>query len=103
MLDENHLTLNQKILESDADYPSFNDYWHDKAMAYAEEAKKASCPLNELDNIMAEFYDNHFREEGVIKFFEGKERVLPELAREIRHNIEKELFDKWKIGDVSIV
>lgn len=102
-IDEQHLTLEKKILEADTDYPSFNDYWHDKAMAYAEEAKKASCPLNELDNIMSEFFENHFREEGVKKFYEGKERVLPEMAREIRHGVESELFEKWKTGDVSIV
>lgn len=103
MLDDAHLTLNVKVLESDADYPTFNDYWHDKAMAYAEEAKKADCPLNELDNIMGEFYVQHFREEGVDAFFAGKERAIPEMAREIRHKIESELFDKWKLGDVSIV
>ncbi len=103
MLDDAHLTLDKKILESDADYPMFNTYWHDKAIAYAEEAKKADCPLNELDNIMGEFYAQHFREEGVEQFFAGKERAIPEMAREIRHKIESELFDKWKLGDVSIV
>ena len=103
MIDIPHLTLERKILESDTDFPSFNDYWHDKAVAYADEAKGASCPLTELDNIMSEFFENHFREEGVKKFYEGKERVLPELSREIRHNVEAELFDKWKTGDVSIV
>ena len=103
MLDEKHLTYEQKVLESDTDYPSFNDYWHDKSLAYAEEAKKADCPLNELDNIMAEFFDKHFREEGVEAFYAGKERAIPEIAKEIRHNIENELFEKWKVGDVSIV
>lgn len=103
MLDDAHLTLNVKILESDADYVTFNDYWHDKAMAYAEEAKKADCPLNELDNIMGEFFVQHFREEGVEGFFSGKERAVPEMAREVRHKIERELFEKWKLGDVSIV
>ena len=103
MLDDAHLTLNVKILESDADYTTFNDYWHDKAMAYAEEAKKADCPLNELDNIMGEFFVQHFREEGVEGFFSGKERAVPEMAREVRHKIERELFEKWKLGDVSIV
>lgn len=108
MLDEAHLTYETKVLESDADYPSFNDYWHDKAMAYAQQAAqdaKASklCPLNELDNIMAEFFERHFREEGVEAFYNGKERAIPEIAKEIRHNIENSLFEKWKVGDVSIV
>ncbi|MBR3883454.1 MAG: DUF4339 domain-containing protein [Bacteroidaceae bacterium] len=103
MLDDLHLTMEAKVLESDADYPGFNDYWHDKAIGYAEDAKKADCPLNELDTIMSEFYNKHFREEGVEAFFQGKERVIPEIAREIRHTIEVELFEKWKLGDVSIV
>ncbi|MCM1515638.1 MAG: GYF domain-containing protein [Paraprevotella sp.] len=103
MLDDRHLTQELKVLPSDADYPLFSDYWHDKAVGYAEEAKHADCPLNELDNIMAEFYTSHFREEGVEGFFTGKLKVIPEMAKEIRHNIESELFEKWKIGDVSIV
>ena len=72
MLDDLHLTMEVKVLESDADYPGFNDYWHDKAIGYAEDAKKADCPLNELDTIMGEFYSKHFREEGVEAFFQGK-------------------------------
>jgi len=103
MLDDKHLTMEVKVLESDADYPLFNDYWHDKAIGYAEEAKKADCPLNELDNIMGEFYNSHFREEGVESFYNGKAKAIPEIAKEIRHKIESELFEKWKIGDVSIV
>ena len=103
MIDDLHLTQELKVLESDTDYPRFDDYWHDKAIAYAEEAKKADCPLNELDNIMGEFYLNHFREEGVESFYNGKERAIPEIAKEIRHKIETELFEKWKLGDVSII
>lgn len=102
MLDDAHLTQEVKILPSDADYPLFADYWHDKAIGYAEEAKHADCPLNELDNIMGEFYTAHFREEGVEGFFAGKAKVIPEIAKEIRHTIEAELYDKWKIGDISI-
>lgn len=103
MLDDRHLTQEEKVLESDSDYPTFADYWHDKALGYAEEAKHADCPLNELDNIMNEFYNNHFREEGVEAFFAGKAKVVPEIAKEIRHGIESELYEKWKIGDISIV
>lgn len=103
MLDEAHLTLETKILPTDADFPRFNDYWHDKAISYAEEAKKADCPLNELDNIMGEFYTNHFREVGVEGFYATKDRAIPEMAKEVRHTIEKDLFEKWKQGDVSIV
>lgn len=103
MLDDLHLTYNMKVLESDTDYPCFKDYWHDKAIGYDEEAKKGDNPLNELDDILNSFYVNHFREEGVEAFFLGKERAIPDIAREIRHAVENELYDKWKVGDVSIV
>ena len=56
-----------------------------------------------MDDILNEFYNSHFREDGVEAFYQGKERVVPEMAREIRHKIELELFDKWKVGDVSVV
>lgn len=103
MLDLEHLTLEKKILEPDTDYPVFNDYWHDKAIGYAEEAKKDSNPLNELDNILADFYSTHFREDGVEGFYAAKERAIPEMAKEVRRRIEHGLFDKWKLGDISIV
>lgn len=103
MIDEQHLTLELKILPSDADYPRFNEYWHEKAINYAEEAKKANCPLNELDNIMGEFFKSHFRDKGVEAFYDGKRRAIPEMAKEVRHGIETFLFDRWKQGDVSIV
>ncbi len=103
MLDEQHLTLEMKVLESDAEYPRFQEYWHEKVLFNVEDAKKADCPLNELDDIMADYYNLHFREEGVEKYYLGKERVLAELSKEIRHTVEHELFEKWKLGDISIV
>lgn len=103
MLDDKHLTLETKILSSDKDYPQFNEYWHGKAIDYAEEAKAADCPLNELDGIMKDFYDKQFRGVGVVEFYKGKTQAVPEMAREIRRTIEHELFEKWRGGDISII
>ena len=103
-MDLKHLTLEEKVLTADEEeQTSFNEYWHDKAIGYAEEAKSASCPLNELDNIMNEFFRNHFREEGVESYFNGKQRVLARMGTEIRGIIERDLFQLLKQGDVSIV
>lgn len=102
-LDMEHLTLEKKILETDTDYPGFNDYWHDKSIGYAEEAKKTDNPLNELDNILADFYGVHFREDGVEAFYTAKERAIPEMAKEVRRGIEHGLYEKWKLGDISII
>lgn len=102
LIDDKHLTLEQKVLPSDKEYPMFSDYWHDKAIIYAEEAKKADCPLNELDSIMGDFFEKQFRSCGVNEYYKGKERAIPDIAKEIRRTIEHELFEKWKIGDISI-
>lgn len=103
MLDDKHLTLETKILASDKDHPGFVDYWHDKAIDYAEEAKKADCPLNELDSIMGDFFEKQFRNVGVVQYFRDKTKAVPDMAKEIRRNIEHELFDKWRTGDISII
>lgn len=103
MLDLAHLTLEKKVLPNDQEFGSFNEYWHDKAINWAEDARRADCPLNELDNILNESYVNFFRETGVENYYRAKERVIPELANEIRSHVEKELFEKWKEGDLSII
>lgn len=102
MLDEEHLTLEKKILPSDSDFMAFNEYWHDKAINYAQDAKKADCPLNELDNIMGDSFANFFRDCGVENYYAGKEKAIPDMAKEIRHTVEAGFFEKWKDGDISI-
>lgn len=102
MLDFKHLMLEEKILPTEPKYDSFQDYWHDKAIGYADEAKSADCPLNELDNIMADFYEKSFRKSGVEGFYRDKTEIINELAREIRQNIERDLFTWWKDGTISL-
>lgn len=102
MLDTEHLTLNKKIIPSDPDYPTFNEYWKNRISDRSEEAKDSDNPLNELDRIMNTFFDDFFREEGVKRYFEGKTQVISEMALEIRRNIEREFFEKWNNSDISI-
>ena len=102
MLDVNHLTLENKILPTEPNYDTFQDYWHDKAIGYAEEAKKADCPLNELDNIMGDFYAKSFRKSGVENFYKDKSEIVNDLAKEIRENVERDLFASWKDGVISL-
>ena len=106
MLDDDHLTLNKKILPTDKDQQDIDEYWHDKALGYATDptVKKADCPLNELDSLLGEeFFAKQFRGVGVEAYYAGKAKSIPDMAREIRHNIEHELYELWKAGDVSIV
>lgn len=103
MLDDKHLTYEVKVLPSDKEQPKFTDYWHDKAINYADEAKQEDNPLHGLDDILADFYEKSFRGVGVVEYFKGKERAIADIAKEIRRTIEHELFAKWKVGDISIV
>lgn len=105
MLDDRHLTLENKILPSDKDWTTFLDYWDDKAHGYANDpvVKKAACPLNELDSLLSDFFSGQFRTMGVETYFKEKAKAIPEMSAEIRRKIEHELFDKWRNGDVSIV
>lgn len=105
MLDEDHLTLNKKILPSDKDHQDIDDYWHDKSLGYANDAtvRGADCPLNELDSLLGEyFFAKQFRGMGVEAYYTGKAKAIPDMAKEIRHNIETELFNLWKDGTISI-
>ena len=103
MLDIKHLTYELKVLPSDKEYPKFSDYWHDKAIYYVDEAKQAENALGELEDIMSDFYIKQFRGVGVEEYYKGKERAIPDISKEIRRTIEHELFEKWKVGDISIV
>ena len=106
MLDEDHLTLNKKILPSDKDHQDIDEYWHDKSLGYANDqtVKRADCPLNELDSLLGEeFFAKQFRSAGVEAYYTGKAKAIPDMAKEIRHNIETELFNLWKDGTISIV
>lgn len=104
MLDLAHLTLEKKILPSDKNYQTFNDFWHDKALAYGDQAQEDSCPLQALDNIMSDIYVGQFRNnEGVVTYYENKERAIPDMVNEMRHNIEADLFNQWKEGNISVV
>lgn len=103
MLDLPHLTLERKVLPHDQEFGSFCEYWHDKAINCAEEAKKADCPLMELGNILNDHYENLFREEGVENYYRDKSNVIPEISKEICSHIEHDLFREWKDDKLSLV
>lgn len=105
MLDIDHLTLNKKILPTDKDHQDIDEYWHDKAIGWAgaDNVKSAKCPLTDLDSLLGEeFYAKQFRGVGVEQYYAGKAKSVADMAREIRRNIEHELFELWNAGDVSI-
>lgn len=48
-------------------------------------------------------FDESFRDEGVRGYYNTKLRSLNPIALKIRDNIEKELFNKWRDGQISIM
>jgi len=104
LLDLKHLTLENKVLQSDSDYPQFFECWQSLVSDFADTCSEADNPLQELKTQMEYLFANSFRGDvGVKDYYRGKERSLPEIAKEIRQVSEIELFNKWRSGEISIV
>ena len=72
-------------------------------IVYRNTIVKIRSALESPIDIMEDFFEKHFRNNGVTEFYKGKEKAIPEIAKEIRRTIEHELFEKWKVGDISII
>jgi len=105
MLDEAHLTLEEEVLttKDGNKYDSFSKEWQGRINDFADFCKDSECPLTEMSRQMDGMFAESFRDEGVRNYFNNKLRSLNPIAREIRNNIEKELFNKWRDGHISIV
>lgn len=105
MLDEAHLTLDEEILMSkDGNrYESFFKEWQNRIQDFADFCNNSECPLTELSRQMEGMFVESFRDEGVRSYFNNKLRSLNPIAKEVRSNIEKELFAKWRDGHISIM
>ena len=105
MLDEAHLTLEEEVLttKDGNKYDSFSKEWQSRINDFADFCKDSECPLTEMSRQMDGMFAESFRDEGVRNYFNNKLRSLNPIAREIRSNIEKELFNKWRDGHISIV
>ena len=103
MLDLKHITLESKVLPSDAAYPTFFEDWQSLIGDFAETSAEADNPLLELQSQMDFMFTNSFRGVGVEEYYKGKERSLKEIAAEIRKVSEIELFNKWRSGEISII
>lgn len=105
MLDESHLTLEEEVLtaKDGATYDSFSKEWKSRIFDFAEFCSENEYPLAELSKQMNAMFDDSFRDEGVRNYYNTKLRSLNAIAQEIRKNIEKELFGKWRDGAISIM
>ena len=103
LLDLEHLTLEDKVLSSDAACQRFFEDWQGLVQDFATSCLEADNPLQELQTQMEFMFGNSFRGSGVEEYYRGKERSLNEIAREIRKVSEIELFKKWRSGEISTV
>lgn len=105
MLDEDHLTLEEEVLTSKdgSTYERFSKDWQNRIYDFADFCNDYENPLAELSKQMNGMFDESFRDEGVRNYYNTKIRSLNPIARKIRDNIEKELFNKWRDGQISIV
>ena len=107
-LDESHLTLNEKILDSDKKFDNFTTFWNDTTHFYTyEDAKKngGGEPLRYLESFCADQYKSKFRlKVGVEQYYQDKaaDKVIKEQSMTIVESIEKQLYSKWYNGVYSM-
>lgn len=104
-IDEEHLTLSQKIVDDNySQWLSFNEDW-EKVSQYKQLVKdkdKADW-ISELENLCAKRYKEGWRSSGVQEFFRNQQEEMKGYASYIRGLIEKDLFKDWDSGTKSII
>jgi len=108
MLDDSHLMLNEKILESEKKVKGIEAFWQDTAFFNSyDDAKqgdsKNPCAYNYA--FCNDVYENKFRlKMGVETYYKekGDEKVIAEYVLQIIDNIERHLYTKWYEGQYSM-
>ncbi|MDR0810666.1 MAG: hypothetical protein LBN23_00075 [Paludibacter sp.] len=100
---DRHLMLDKPILTSDQKkWNGIADYWNAVVPAWTTQSATAKLPLNELEKYCTEGYDKFFRRVGVKNFYDGQKQAKDTHANEIIDEIEKYMFDKFELGDLSL-
>ena len=104
-IDEEHLTLSQKIVEDNySAWLPFNEDW-EKVSQYKQLVKdkdKADW-ISELESLCAKRYKEGWRSSGVQEFFRNQQEEMKGYASYIRGLIEQDLFKDWDSGTKSII
>jgi hypothetical protein len=102
-LTDKHLILDKPVLNSDFNkWGSFADYWNNVIPVWTKQAESENLSLTSLEIYCEAGYEKFFRKVGVPNFFERKTQAKEEHANEITDIIERAIFDKWSIGDLSL-
>ena len=106
-LTDEHLTLSVGILPEEVNNPRWKPIvkeWLDvlpQFMGLVQEQDNEVW-LNEIEKLMAQRFDETFRNLGVRKFYETKLAARKDHVRELRRRVEVEVFDDWKNGVKSM-
>ncbi|MFW5701091.1 MAG: tubulin-like doman-containing protein, partial [Cyclobacteriaceae bacterium] len=109
-LSDNHLKLSFPILpeheSKNRKWRTLEDDWKfivPKLKDLAQEkSAKTDDWLNNFEQLCHKRYDEEFRGKGVKEFYEIQANTKKEISREIRQGIEKEFFESWLEGSVSL-
>lgn len=104
MLDEKHLTLEEEVIttKDGSKHDTFSKEWTSRVGDFSDFCSQYENPLIELRKQMDGMFNESFRDEGVRNYYKTKQRSLGQIATIIRSGIEKELFGKWRDGNISI-
>jgi hypothetical protein len=100
-IDLNHLTSEKSVLPTDDNYQPFLDDWHGSVDDLSQSCCNESNPLSAISDCMNNIYQENFREVGVDEYYANKRRVFKEIAAEMRHNVEDEIYKMWRNGELS--
>ena len=100
-----YLSYDKKVLENDEPVDTFRDIWQRRVQDWSEDCKQYNCPLTELRNTIDKMFCTDFRDtqKSVVDYFKGKVQARKDIASEIRRSIEREIFELWKTGVISIL
>ncbi len=105
-ISDDHLLLSVGILpdeKANKRWRPISAFWmgvmpHLKTAVIEANASKKSVWLDELAKMCAEAYERNYRDLGVRRFYEVKQRDIPDHAAEIRKVIEADLYRDWTAG-----
>lgn len=107
-LDDAHLSLNEKILDSEKAVKTIDTFWMETATFNSyDDAKQADSadPYDYNYKFCSDAYEHKFRlKMGVENYYKekGEDKVIKEYVGDIIESIEKHLYTKWYEGQYSM-
>ena len=106
-LTDEHFTLSVGILPEEISNPRWKpivNEWLDVLPQFLGlvQSQDNSVWFNEIEKLMAQRFDENFRNLGVRKFYETKLAARKDHVRELRRRVELEVFADWQNGVKSM-